>query len=49
VVTTNLENDITKAKPTGSTSKMSLVLQNQGCLAEPVRYPDRMQRVALLA
>jgi hypothetical protein len=49
VVTTNFENASPAAKLTGCTSKMSLVLQNQGCLGEPVRYPDRMQRVALLA
>jgi hypothetical protein len=31
-----------------STVSVSLVMQNQGGSDEPVRYPDRMQRVALL-
>jgi hypothetical protein len=49
VVTTNPESASPAAKLTGSASKMSLVLQNQGYLGAPVRYPDRMQRVAVLA
>ena len=36
------ENDMDSAVPA------SLVMQNQGGSHEQVRYPDRMQRVALL-
>jgi len=48
VVTSKLNDAPPSEKLAGSALRMPLALQNQGGLWEPVRYSDRMQRVALL-